>query len=44
MPSKFVLQMGHLSREAVETILTKWTFFNVDWTEEQVIDALTLGY
>ena len=44
MPSKFALQLGHLSREAVESALEDLSFFNVNWTEEQVIEALTLGY
>lgn len=44
MPSRYAQQLGYLSREEVERQLQGTTFFNPNWTDEQVREALNFGY
>lgn len=44
MVSRYVQQIPYQSKEAVEEYLSKRSFFNPDWTEEQVTNALNSAY
>lgn len=44
MPTKYAQQLKYQSTEAVEAYLNKKSFFNPSWTEEQIKNALNLGY
>lgn len=42
--SRYVKQIPHQSKEAVEDYLSRKSFFNPNWSEEQVINALNCAY
>ena len=44
MPIKYAQQLKYQSTEAVEAYLNKKSFLNPSWTEEQIKNALNLGY
>lgn len=44
MPARYVKQLQYMSKEASEQYLSYKTFFNSNWTDEQVRAALNYGY
>ncbi|WHH58413.1 RHS repeat-associated core domain-containing protein [Petroclostridium sp. X23] len=44
MPSKYAKQALHQSKEAVEQYLSKKSFFNPNWSEQQITQALNSAY
>ena len=44
MPARYAKQLQYMSKDAAEQYLSYKTFFNQDWTDEQVRAALNCGY
>ena len=44
MPVIYAKQLQYMSKEATEQYLSYKTFFNSNWTDEQVREALNFGY
>ncbi len=44
MPARYAKQLQYMSKDAAEQYLSYKTFFNLDWTDEQVRAALNCGY
>lgn len=44
MPARYAKQLQYMSKEATEQYLSYKTFFNSNWTDEQVTAALNYGY
>ncbi len=44
MPARYAKQLQYMSKEAAEQYLSYKTFFNSNWTDEQVTAALNYGY
>ena len=44
MPTRYAKQLKHISRESAEKYLSYKTFFNANWTDEQVRNALNYAY
>ncbi len=44
MPKRYVYQLQYISRDTAELQLKKGGFFDISWTDEQVRQALSLGY
>ena len=44
MPARYANQLQYMSKESVEQYLSYKTFFNSNWTDAQVRDALNFGY
>ena len=44
MPARYAKQLQYMSKEGAEQYLNYKTFFNSNWTDEQVRAALNFGY